>query len=165
MDMADPQGLAGWHPDQLLLLQNMADSLSQGSLDSAGDEFVVVNAEPRLKIANNGDCVELEEKLCELLNDDASPPRKLKNTMATNPTTMATNPTTMATSPTTMATSPTTMATSPTTALESLKRDAENEKNQIGYSGILPVRLDNGDGDGQDGDGKGVYCRIIFSYG
>ena len=48
----------------------MADALSQGSLDSAGDEFVVVNAEPRLKIANNGDMRELETKMSEVLSDN-----------------------------------------------------------------------------------------------
>ncbi|CAH1786119.1 unnamed protein product [Owenia fusiformis] len=49
----------------------MADTLSQNSVDSAstGDEFVLVNSEPRLKIPNNGDSVELEKNLTEVLEE------------------------------------------------------------------------------------------------
>ena len=43
--------------------------MSHSSIDSAGDEFVVVNAEPKLKIANNGDVNELEQTLSEVLTD------------------------------------------------------------------------------------------------
>ena len=52
----------------------MEDAISHSSLDSAADEFVVVNAEPRLKIANNGDVDDLRSKLSEVLHDDSSPP-------------------------------------------------------------------------------------------
>ena len=54
----------------------MEDAISHSSLDSAADEFVVVNAEPRLKIANNGDVNDLKSKLNEVLHDDTttSPP-------------------------------------------------------------------------------------------
>ena len=52
----------------------MEDAVSHSSLDSAADEFVVVNAEPRLKIANNGDVDDLRSKLSEVLHDDSSPP-------------------------------------------------------------------------------------------
>ena len=48
----------------------MEDTISRSSLDSASEEFVLVNAEPRLKIANNGDVKELEKKLSEVLGDD-----------------------------------------------------------------------------------------------
>lgn len=51
----------------------MEDAISHSSLDSAADEFVVVNAEPRLKIANNGDVNDLKSKLNEVLHDDTSP--------------------------------------------------------------------------------------------
>ena len=46
------------------------DRISRSSLDStstAGDEYVVVNPEPRLRIANNGDMSELEERMSEFL--------------------------------------------------------------------------------------------------
>ena len=52
----------------------MEDAISHSSLDSAADEFVVVNAEPKLKIANNGDADELRSKLSEVLHDDTGPP-------------------------------------------------------------------------------------------
>ena len=52
----------------------MEDAISHSSLDSAADEFVVVNAEPKLKIANNGDVDDLRSKLSEVLHDDSSPP-------------------------------------------------------------------------------------------
>lgn len=50
----------------------MEDTVSHSSLDSGGDEFVLVNAEPRLRIANNGNLTELEETLEEVLKDDNS---------------------------------------------------------------------------------------------
>ena len=52
----------------------MEDAISHSSLDSAADEFVVVNAEPRLKIANNGDVNDLKSKLNEVLHDDTTSP-------------------------------------------------------------------------------------------
>ena len=64
----------------------MADTVSQGSLDSAGDEFVVVNPEPRLRIANNGDVKELESKLNEVLGDDHSDSHSVSQRMAASPT-------------------------------------------------------------------------------
>ena len=50
----------------------MDDTVSRSSVDSLsmGDEYVVVNAEPRLKIADNGDISDLEKKLSEVLCDD-----------------------------------------------------------------------------------------------
>lgn len=45
----------------------MADTISHSSLDSAADEYEVINAEPKLKIADNGDIRELERKLSEVL--------------------------------------------------------------------------------------------------
>ena len=54
----------------------MADALSQASLDSATDEFVVVNAEPRLRIADNGDVRDLESKMSEVLSDDKKSPER-----------------------------------------------------------------------------------------
>lgn len=57
----------------------MADALSQGSLDSATDEFVVVNAEPKLKIANNGDIKDLETKMSEVLRDSDREPSPVKS--------------------------------------------------------------------------------------
>ncbi|XP_013421273.2 rab GTPase-activating protein 1-like, partial [Lingula anatina] len=49
----------------------MEDTVSQGSLDSAtGEEYVVVNADPKLKIPGNGCIDDLEEKLSEVLKDD-----------------------------------------------------------------------------------------------
>jgi len=81
----------------------MDDTVSQGSLDSACDEFVVVNAEPRLRIANDGDPKDLETKLNEVLNDDTLPP-------GTKPRDK--------------------MEMGPKAALDSLKNDAENEKTE-----------------------------------
>lgn len=49
----------------------MEDTLSRSSLDSAADEFVVVNAEPKLRIANNGDIDQLAETMSEVLKDDS----------------------------------------------------------------------------------------------
>ena len=48
--------------------QKMDDTISRGSLDSVstGDEFVVVNAEPKLRIADNGNPSDLEKKLSEV---------------------------------------------------------------------------------------------------
>ncbi|XP_074654020.1 rab GTPase-activating protein 1-like [Tubulanus polymorphus] len=48
------------------------DQISRSSVDSActNDEYVMVNAEPKLKIAGNGDIQELEQKMSEVLNDD-----------------------------------------------------------------------------------------------
>ena len=45
----------------------MADTISHSSLDSATEEYEVVNAEPKLKIPNNGDLNELERKLSETM--------------------------------------------------------------------------------------------------
>lgn len=52
----------------------MEDTVSHSSVDSALDEFVLVNAEPRLHIAGNGGFGELERKLSELLSDDFNNP-------------------------------------------------------------------------------------------
>jgi hypothetical protein len=50
----------------------MEDSVSRSSCDSAVDEFVVVSVEPKLRIAGNGGHGELEQKLTEVLSDDAN---------------------------------------------------------------------------------------------
>ena len=46
----------------------MEDTVSRTSIDSisSGGEFVVVQAEPRLRIPGNGDTVDLEKKLSEV---------------------------------------------------------------------------------------------------
>lgn len=49
----------------------MEDTISRTSCDSAVDEFVLVNVEPKLQIAGNGGYRELERKLTEVLSDDA----------------------------------------------------------------------------------------------
>lgn len=50
----------------------MSDSVSRSSVDSlsTGDEFVVVNAEPRLRIPGDGNLGDLEKNLSEMLGDD-----------------------------------------------------------------------------------------------
>lgn len=48
----------------------MADVVSRSSIESASDDFVVVDAEPKLKIGGNGDPHDLEKKLKEVLVDD-----------------------------------------------------------------------------------------------
>ncbi|XP_064648840.1 rab GTPase-activating protein 1-like isoform X3 [Lineus longissimus] len=48
------------------------DAISRTSVDSAsttGDDYVVVNAEPKLKIGGNGDITDLEQNMSEVLND------------------------------------------------------------------------------------------------
>ncbi len=49
-------------------MEVMDDTVSRTSIDSisSGGEFVVVQAEPRLRIPGNGDTVELEKKLSEV---------------------------------------------------------------------------------------------------
>ena len=49
----------------------MDDNVSRTSIDSSstGDEYVLVNAEPRLRIANNGDLTELEKTLTEEIDN------------------------------------------------------------------------------------------------
>lgn len=61
----------------------MDDTISRSSLDSLsmGDEYVMVNAEPRLKIADNGDIQDLEKKLSEVLCDDNSSTNNTANTI------------------------------------------------------------------------------------
>lgn len=49
----------------------MEDTISRTSCDSAVDEFVLVNVEPKLQIAGDGGYRELERKLTEVLSDDA----------------------------------------------------------------------------------------------
>ena len=54
----------------------MDDTVSRSSIDSTstgGEDYVVVNAEPRLKIANNGDVTELVKTMSEVLHDEKSP--------------------------------------------------------------------------------------------
>ncbi len=48
----------------------MDDVVSHSSVDSACDEFIVVNAEPKLRIGGNGDPLDLESTLKEVLTDD-----------------------------------------------------------------------------------------------
>jgi len=50
----------------------MEDTVSRTSCDSAVEEFVVVNVEPKLQIAGDGGYHELEKKLTEVLSDDAT---------------------------------------------------------------------------------------------
>ena len=52
----------------------MEDTVSRSSVDSlsTGDEYVMVNAEPKLKIPDNGDIKDLEKKLSEVLCDENS---------------------------------------------------------------------------------------------
>jgi hypothetical protein len=48
------------------------DAISRSSVDSVsttGDDYVVVNAEPKLKIGGNGDINDLEQKMSEVLYD------------------------------------------------------------------------------------------------
>jgi hypothetical protein len=50
----------------------MEDTISHTSCDSAVEEFVLINVEPKLQIAGNGGFHELERKLTEVLSDDAA---------------------------------------------------------------------------------------------
>ena len=51
----------------------MADTVSRSSVDSSsiGDEFVVVNSEPKLRMVD-GDSLDLETKMSEVLGDDST---------------------------------------------------------------------------------------------
>ena len=44
--------------------------MSHSSVDSAADEFVLVNSEPKLRIPDNGNLQELEKKMIEVMHDD-----------------------------------------------------------------------------------------------
>jgi hypothetical protein len=55
----------------------MDDVVSHSSVDSACDEFIVVNAEPKLKIGGNGNPLDLESTLTEVLTDDNQQTNKM----------------------------------------------------------------------------------------
>jgi hypothetical protein len=55
----------------------MDDVVSHSSVDSVCDEFIVVNAEPKLKIGGNGNSLDLESTLTEVLTDDNQQTNKM----------------------------------------------------------------------------------------
>ena len=57
----------------------MEDVISHSSIDSASEEFILVNAEPKLRIGGNGDMQELESTLKEVLTDDHLDNQSVKN--------------------------------------------------------------------------------------